>query len=451
MSEFEEHRKKALEQQSRPGHIHLSFLSVGSDQRFFIFLFELIILGVLLAALTSLAFPSAAKNQKTAEASENLSAEATWTAAGDIVFHGPILNSETYRDSGNDSYDYSPIFDYCRSLLESADVSTVTLETSLAGEDAGYSGYPMFRAPDELADSLAGCGFDMVNLASNHLLDGGDDGLLRTMKVLTEKKLSYMGTRSGEDQKRYEIVDANGIKVGVISYVYETTEEDSETSINAIPVSADIAPLINSFDYNDLDSFYSELEEALGAMKEEGAQYTIAYMHWGTEYQTTQSEEQEEIAQALCDMGVDALIGSHPHVIQPVDVLTSSGGNHQMLCAYAIGNFLSNQQIAYMQGDLPTGETEDSYLLSLSLSSDAGGHVSLTDVTFTPVWTHRYEGENGAAFVVLPVNETEQLETLTGIAGIRGQADESAARTQAIIGEGVEKVRASLPLTGLSH
>ena len=91
-------------------------------------------------------------------------------------------------------------------------------------------------------------------------------------------------------------------------------------------------------------------------------------------------------------------------------------------------------------------ETEDSYLLSLSLSSDNKGKVSLTDVTFTPMWTHRYTGENGATFVVLPVDNTEQLEEQTGITGIKEQADESAARTQAIIGDGVEKVKASLPL-----
>lgn len=444
MSEFEEHRKKALEHQNRQGH---SKVSINSDQSFFILLFELIIFGILLAALTSLIFPSTDKKQtNAAEAVTSKATDVTWTAAGDVVFHGPIMNSEAYYDPQTDTYDYTPIFDYCRPLLSDSDVSTVTLETSLAGEEAGYSGYPMFRAPDALADSLAGCGIDMVNLASNHLLDGGDEGLLRTMDVLTEKKLSYLGTQPEESQKNYDIVDVNGMKIGVISYVYETTEDNEETSINALPVSDEMAPLINSFDYNDLDTFYGEMEDALAGMKEDGAQYTIAYMHWGTEYQTQQSEEQEEIAGELCDLGVDALIGSHPHVIQPVDVLTSSDGEHQMLCAYAIGNFLSNQQIEYMQDELPTGETEDSYLLSLSLSSDDKGKVSLTDVTFTPMWTHRYAGENGATFVVLPVDNTEQLEEQTGITGIKEQADESAARTQAIIGDGVEKVKASLPL-----
>lgn len=169
-------------------------------------------------------------------------------------------------------------------------------------------------------------------------------------------------------------------------------------------------------------------------------------MHWGTEYQTQQSEEQTQIAQKLCDMGIDTLIGSHPHVIQPVDVLTSADGEHQMLCAYAIGNFLSNQRAEYMQAEMPTGETEDSYMLTLTLSSDEKGKVTLTDAGFTPMWTYRYETNAGAAFAVLPVNDTSTLEESTGLSGIKGEADESAARTQAIIGAGVEKVKAALPL-----
>ena len=260
MSEFEEHRKRALEHQNRQGH---SKVSINSDQSFFILLFELIIFGILLAALTSLIFPSTDKKQtNAAEAVTSKATDVTWTAAGDVVFHGPIMNSEAYYDPQTDTYDYTPIFDYCSPLLSDSDVSTVTLETSLAGEEAGYSGYPMFRAPDALADSLAGCGIDMVNLASNHLLDGGDEGLLRTMDVLTEKKLSYLGTQPEESQKNYDIVDVNGMKIGVISYVYETTEDNEETSINALPVSDEMAPLINSFDYNDLDTFYGEMEDA---------------------------------------------------------------------------------------------------------------------------------------------------------------------------------------------
>ena len=143
------------------------------------FLFGIILCGILLAALTSLAVPTKEELQKKAEA-EKAAAEAqftpskaTWTAAGDVVFHGPIMESATYYNSEDNTYNYDPIFDYCRDLIEASDMATVTLETSLAGEEAGYSSYPIFRSPDALADSLAGCGFDMINLASNHVYDGG--------------------------------------------------------------------------------------------------------------------------------------------------------------------------------------------------------------------------------------------------------------------------------------
>ena len=309
----------------------------------------------------------------TAQAETYEPSEAVWTAAGDIVFHLPFLESGVYLIADTGSYDYNAIFNYCRPLFEAADFSTVTIETSLAGEEAGYSGYPMFKAPDALADALAGSGFDMINLASNHVYDGLDAGLLRTMDVLGEKNLLFMGTRTDESQKNYTITDVNGIKIGVLSYVYETTEADGPKAINGITLSEEAAPLVNSFDPNHPEDFYEEAEASLASMKAEGAQYIIAYMHWGNEYQTTPSEQQTRMAQKLCDMGVDTLIGSHPHVIQPVDLLTSSDGKHQMVCAYAIGNFLSNQRTEYMQAEMPTGETEDSFLLTLSLSSDAKG------------------------------------------------------------------------------
>lgn len=430
MSEFENHRKRAREMQRAEEAREQAAAEVRrsrkrsrkkNDQKFFLFVFATIILGIVAASLLSVFFPAEGQESKkekaqpaSAQAQTYTPATATWTAAGDIVFHLPFLESGVYLNSSDGSYNYNSIFDYCRPLLEEADFSTVTMETSLAGEEAGYSGYPMFKAPDALADALAGGGFDMVNLASNHVYDGLDDGFQRTM--------------------------------GVLSYVYETTAQSGSKSINGIPLSDTASALINSFDPSNPDPFYSEVETSLSAMKEEGVQYTIAYMHWGTEYQTQQSEEQTQIAQKLCDMGIDTLIGSHPHVIQPVDVLTSADGEHQMLCAYAIGNFLSNQRAEYMQAEMPTGETEDSYMLTLTLSSDEKGKVTLTDAAFTPMWTYRYETDAGAAFAVLPVNDTSTLEESTGLSGIKGVADESAARTQAIIGAGVEKVKAALPL-----
>lgn len=446
MSELKRHRKKQKRRKSR----HL----LAGSSAFYAGVFSCIAAAIVVSALLSVYFPTAAKPEKEKPKAVEVSAEPstskkpasiTYTAAGDIILHKPFLESPVYLDSQDGTYDYTSIFTYCKDLLSEADYTSVTFEGSLVDGSNGYSGYPMFQGPDALADALAASGIDMVNLASNHVYDAAEEGFLRTLDVIKQKNLIPCGVRSSEEENRYTIQDIGGIKVGIISYVYETTEAGGAPSINGIPLSDSASALINSFDYNDLDSFYTELQDSLEAIEKDGAEYTIAYMHWGIEYQTQQSQQQEEIAQKLCDLGIDVLIGSHPHVIQPVDLLTSTNGEHQMVCAYAIGNFLSNQQKEYMQAEMPTGETEDGYVLSLSIDRDKKGNISLTDAVFTPTWVYRFD-DVGAQFYILPVNDPAALETSTGISGISAEAQESASRTGAIINEGVEKVRAALPI-----
>lgn len=409
------------------------------------------LIGIVSAVLYS-ALPKNAGEKKAKGDSITVSAEtsgkeasAVIATAGDIVPHMPIIGSAVYKSDSGD-FDYTDIFKYYRGIPENADFAVTTLETSLAGKEAGYTGFPMFKTPDALADTLKGVGFDMINLASNHVYDGLDDGFFRTLETLEKKEILYDGARSSEDKIRYTVQDINGIKVGFTNYVYETTEGTDGKYINGNPISDKVSPLINSFNYNNLDSFYSEMEENLKGMKEDGAQYNIVYMHWGEEYHTTPSDYQTKMAQKLCDLGVDALIGSHPHVIQPVDLLTSTDGSRQMVCAYAIGNFLSNQQLEELGGIVPTGETEDGYTLTLSLSSDKKGKVTLKEAAFTPTWVYRYY-DSDATYYILPVNKPEELEKLTGLSGIQEGARESKDRTDKIIGEGVQKVQNALPIT----
>lgn len=446
MSQFEQHRKKHRKKSRQ--HLLTGNLS------FYTGVFSSIALAILVSGLLSVYFPStketAKKQSKSIEVSSNSvsakkPASITYTAAGDIILHKPFLESPIYLNTENGTYDYTSIFTYCQNLLADSDFASVTFEGAFVDGSTGYSGYPMFQGPDALADALTVTGIDMVNLASNHVYDAAEEGFLRTMDVVKQKNMLPCGIRSSEEEKPYTVQDINGIKIGIISYVYETTEAGGTPSINGIPLSDNAQTLINSFNYNDLDPFYTKVESSLKAMEEEGAEYIIAYMHWGTEYQTQQSSQQEEIAQKLCDLGIDALIGSHPHVIQPVDLLTSSDGKHQMVCAYAIGNFLSNQQKEYMQAEMPTGETEDGYVLSLSIERNKKGKISLTDATFTPTWVYRFDN-TGAQFYILPVNDPASLENTTSISGISSEAQESANRTGAIINEGVKKVKDALPI-----
>lgn len=385
------------------------------------------------------------KAQATAMEIENSETEAeeataVITTAGDIIMHKPFLTSSVYFDGTN--YNYNPIFTYMKEIYEAADFSVVTTEYALT--DGNYTGYPTFCAPDAIAEALAANGLDMCLLANNHIYDNGDEGLQRTMDVLTQNNLLYTGTRKTEEDKNYIIQDINGIKVGFFNYVFETEEVDGYKTINGIAVSKESENLINSFQEADPRSLYDDVDKILAEMKEAGVEYTIAYMHWGVEYQTTENEYQDAIAQKLCDMGVDALIASHPHVIQPVDLLESSDGSHRMVCAYAIGNHLSNQRTEYMDG-ATYGYSEDGMVVTLTIHRDTEGQITLEKADFTPTWVYHDQSVDDEYFI-LPLDNPDEIKQATGLANIEEDVDASLERTNGIVGEGVQKVQEALPL-----
>ena len=367
-------------------------------------------------------------------------ATAVITTAGDIIMHKPFLESSVYYNG--EKYDYNAIFTYMKEIYEAADFAAVTTEYALT--DGNYSGFPNFCTPDAIADALAANGVDMCMLANNHIYDNGDEGLQRTMDVLTQKGLLYTGVRKNEKDKNYVIQDINGIKVGFFNYVYETEVIDDAKTINGIAVSKESAGLINSFQEEAPQSLYDDVEKILAAMKEEGVEYTIAYMHWGVEYQTKENSYQDAIAQKLCDMGIDALIASHPHVIEPVDLLESSDGKHKMVCAYAIGNHLSNQRTEYMEG-LTNGYSEDGMVVTLTIHRDTTGKITLEKADFTPTWVYHDQDPDDEYFI-LPLGHPEEVKEAAGLGNIAEDVDKSIERTNGIVGDGVKKVQDALPL-----
>lgn len=385
------------------------------------------------------------KAQATAMEIENSGAEieeatAVITTAGDIIVHKPFLTSSVYYDGTN--YDYNPIFTYMKEIYEAADFSVVTIECALT--DGNYSGYPTFCAPDAIAEALAANGLDMCLLANNHIYDNGDEGLQRTMDVLTANNLLYTGTRKTEEDKNYIIQDINGIKVGFFNYVFETEEVDGYKTINGIAVSKESENLINSFKEAEPQSLYDDVEAILAEMEAAGVEYTVAYMHWGVEYQTVENEYQDAIAQKLCDMGIDALIASHPHVIEPVDLLESSDGTHKMVCAYAIGNHLSNQRTEYMDG-LTYGYSEDGMVVTLTIHRDTEGQITLEKADFIPTWVYHDQSVDNEYFI-LPLQYPDEVKEASGLTNISADVDASLERTNSIVGEGVQKVQEALPL-----
>lgn len=366
---------------------------------------------------------------------------------GDIIMHDPLLTSNHYlKEDG--TFDYNDIFKYIKGNYNAADLTVLNLESTIS--DGNYKGYPRFRAPAAIATALAQNGTDICQLANNHIYDNYDAGFNMTVNAVEANSMLYMGVRKSVSEKTYMIQEINGIKVGFFNYVFNTgAKEGKDVSINSIPVNNATAPLINTFNYGNTQKLYDEIQVGLSEMKEAGVEYTIAYIHWGVEYETTENARQQKIAQQLCELGIDALIGGHPHVIQPVDLLTNAAGDHQMLCVYSLGNHLSNQYRERMVNTKPTGHTEDGLMVNLVLEKADDGTVSLVKADFIPTWVYRTPNEpdeGNPEFYIMPLDNPDKLLKNVDLPELAKDVAESLQRTNEIIGAGVEKVQSALPL-----
>lgn len=367
---------------------------------------------------------------------------ATILSAGDIILHSPFISSRVYHQ-GNGVYNYNAMFKYIKGHYEAADFTVVNFESTIS--DSGYSGYPSFRSPAAIATAIKKSKVDMCLLANNHIYDNYDKGLRMTMDVMDKKSMLYIGTRQKVTDSTYMIREINGIKVGFFNYVYETGAADSQKSINAIHVSSESASLINTFHYDNLDAFYKEIKTGLREMRKAGVEYTIAYLHWGNEYQTQENATQRAMAQKLCELGIDALIGGHPHVVQPVDLLASEDGSHKMVCVYSMGNHLSNQRIEFMDS-MPTGHTEDGLMVQLKLEKVGDGPVSLVEAEFIPTWVYHTTIHGGSEYFIMPLDDPDRIiEEASGL-NISSDVEKSLDRTNAIIRKGVKKIKKALPV-----
>jgi len=366
---------------------------------------------------------------------------------GDIIMHDPLLTSNHYKkDDG--SYDYNNIFKYIKGHYMDADLTILNLESTIS--DGNYKGYPRFRAPAAIATALAKNGTDICQLANNHIYDNYDAGFNMTVNAVEANSMLYMGVRKSISEKTYMIQDINGIKVGFFNYVFDTgAKEGKDISINSIPVNNTTAPLINTFNYGNTQKLYDEIQTGLSEMKKAGVEYTIAYIHWGVEYETKENARQQKIAQQLCELGIDALIGGHPHVIQPVDLLTNTAGDHQMLCVYSLGNHLSNQYRERMVTTKPTGHTEDGLMVNLVLEKADDDTVSLVKADFIPTWVYRTPNEpdeGNPEFFIIPLDNPDELLKDVDLPELAKDVEESLQRTNEIIGAGAKIVQSALPL-----
>ena len=384
------------------------------------------------------------------EETPQLVSTATVLSTGDILMHGKVINSGKQDDG---SYNFDSIFQYVKSYSQAADFSVANLETTLCGTDNGYAyaGNPKFNCPDAIVDSLKGAGFDMLLTANNHADDTSLVGYKRTLNVVRGKGLDTLGTYLSADEQKWTIEEVNGIKIGMVCYTYsDGFSQNGYPLLNYNEVGEN--GILNYFTYDKLSEFYTQLQGYLDEMKAAGAEATVVYLHWGEEYKWKTGEgpnaNQTAMAQKLCDMGVDVIVGGHPHVVQPVDLLTSgTDAEHKTIVLYSMGNAVSNQRKEEMQQSEPTGHTEDGVLFCVTFAKYSDGSVFVDSAELIPTWVNMHANSGSTEYNILPLEESTaaQWQAQFGLTDTQlANAKASFDRTQALVLPGMEKVQSYL-------
>lgn len=367
---------------------------------------------------------------------------ATIGSTGDILLHDRVIKSG--YDSATGTYNYESMFSYFSEFVSKMDYAVGNLEVTLCGDDNGYpyKGYPCFNAPDAIVDAVKAAGFDMLLTANNHSYDTGTKGFMRTQEVIMERELDYIGTRYNEEDKNFVVKEINGIKIGMICYTYNTgVNSDGVVSLNGMTLSAEFSRLINSFNDGALDSFYAKLSGEMEEMKSLGAEAIMVYLHWGEEYQTEANSTQKKMAQALCELGVDVIVGNHAHVPQPIELLTSTTDeNQKTLCLYSMGNSVHN-----IFGSKYPKETEDGMLFQVTFAKYSDGTVVLESADVLPTWVHRYTEDDVTRYKILTMDSSEKdqwKEKMSLSDELLAFCQASYDRTMAIVGSGLEAANA---------
>lgn len=357
-------------------------------------------------------------------------------ATGDILIHQSILDAQ--YDKAKDTYDFTNNFKHVRGYLEQGDVVIGNLETTLSGRDNfGYGGYPSFNTPDSLMDAMKESGFKTIVNMNNHALDRGEYGYKRTRKILIDKGFDVIGTREVVREKRYVIKDIGGIKIGLTAYGYTHVVPDGEVGLNGIEIPKELVPLMNIFHVENIENDFHEITEQINNMRSDGAEVIVFYMHWGDEYTLEPNKLQTKLAKFLADEKVDIIFGTHPHTLQPIDILNSSDGSKETVVVYSMGNFLSGQRKETTENSY----TEDGVIVSVKVNKNLESNkIEVDKPTYIPTWINRYEKAGKTYYEVVPATDKNAAYLTTEG---KKRIEESYNRTKAIIEKYNKSIRIS--------
>ena len=313
-------------------------------------------------------------------------AEVSVIMVGDILLHTPVESAALQEDG---SYSFEAIFENMKDDIQAADLAIVNQEVIIGGKELGISGYPAFNAPYEVGEALVDAGFDLICQGTNHALDKGKKGLLNCLNYWQEQypEIGVLGIHdSQEDQDQIYVYEQDGIRIAVLNYTYGT---------NGIALPQGMPYAVDMLDEAKV---IRDLRLA-----EEIADFTIVCPHWGTEYQLKQSSNQEKWAKLFVKNGADLVLGTHPHVIQPIEWVKDEETGNEMLVYYSLGNFVnwtssSGEGIANrMVGGMA----------QVSITMEAGKAV-IAEYDIEPVVCHLTPGVNGVTVYKLS-EYTEEL------------------------------------------
>ena len=297
---------------------------------------------------------------------------------GDILLHTPVEESCLQPDG---SYDYDSLFSHTKGEIAAADLALVNQEVIIGGADLGISGYPCFNADYNLCDSLVGAGFDVICHATNHAMDKGRAGLVNCAEYWRDEypEITVLGIHDTADTSTScgadpAIIELGDMRIAVLNYTYGT---------NGISLPADMPYAV---DLLNEEQVAADIQRA-----EELADFTIVCPHWGTEYRLTSDASQEKWTKIFAENGADLVLGTHPHVIEPIEWVTDEENDQEMLVYYSLGNFVN-----WTSG---TGEGVANRMVGgmaeVTLTKNEDGKVEIADYGVKPMISHVTSGPEG--------------------------------------------------------
>ncbi len=343
----------------------------------------------------------------------------TLAVSGDILPHSRLWQGAKRNaiangivDKDGDGYDFRPMFALVKPILSSIDLAICHLETPIAPEDEELSTFPFFGVPSEIADALAYAGFDRCSTASNHAMDRGTRGIDTTLNALDRVGISHTGMARMPDEINPKLIYVSGIAISHMSYTF---------SYNGLPAANGEtwrSALI------DTDRILNDVREA----RKLGAQVVLLSMHWGNERESTPSSYQTKIADAITKSGeVDLIIGSHAHVLQPINMVNSTW------VIYGLGNFLSDMPTTPKDPPWPAS-TQDGAIVTTKIAVAADGEVSVAKPVVIPTWVDRNSG-----WQIRSVVSDLKFKFINSFT--RAELQASLKRTTAVLGEYVGNKR----------